>query len=85
MLYLLFSSGRLILPSQNNIEKHEEVDPDLAKPDAVKCGDWRLSIFQNSLAISFILLFLISWAGNLHGSLLIIIKSNSLKMNLQKL
>lgn len=82
MLYLLFSSGRFGYAQSTYIEKHEEVDPDLAKPDAVKCGGWRLSINQNSLAISFILLFLISWTGNLHGSLLIIIKSNSLKRNL---
>lgn len=56
-----------------DIEKLEEVDrdPDPAKPDApcaVKRGEWRLAIYQNSLAISFILLFLISWAGHLYGS-----------------
>lgn len=55
------------------IEKPEEVNrnPDPAKPDApyaVKRGGWRLSIYQNSLAISFILLFLISWTGHLYGS-----------------
>jgi hypothetical protein len=56
-----------------DIEKPEEVDrdPDPAKPDApyaVKRGGWRLSIYQNSLAIAFIVLFLFSWAGHLYGS-----------------
>lgn len=56
-----------------HIEKSEEVDrdPDPAKPDApyaVKRGGWRLSIYQNSLSIAFIVLFLFSWAGHLYGS-----------------
>lgn len=56
-----------------DIEKPEEVDrdPDPSKPDApyaVKRGGWRLSIYQNSLSIAFVLLFLLSWAGHLYGS-----------------
>lgn len=54
-------------------EKQEEVDrvPDPTKPDApgpVKKGGWRLVVYQNSLSIAFIILFLISWAAHLYGS-----------------
>lgn len=54
-------------------EKPEEVDrvPDPTKPDApgpVKKGGWRLAVYQHSLSIAFILLFIISWAGHLYGS-----------------
>ncbi|MEN5379497.1 DUF6766 family protein [Sphingobacterium kitahiroshimense] len=56
-----------------DIVKPEEVDrePDPTKPDApraVKRGGWRLLVYQNSLALAFILLFIISWAGHLYGS-----------------
>ena len=51
----------------------EEVDrrPDPTKPNApkpVKKGGWRLIIYQNSLSIAFVILFIISWAGHLYGS-----------------
>jgi len=54
-------------------EKQEEVDrvPDPTRKDApgpVKKGGWRLLVYQNSLSIAFILLFLISWAAHLYGS-----------------
>lgn len=54
-------------------QKPEEVDrePDPNRPGApraVKMGGWRLLIYKNSLAIAFILLFLISWIGHLYGS-----------------
>jgi hypothetical protein len=53
--------------------KPEEVDrvPDPTKPDApgpVKKGGWRLVVYQNSLSIAFIFLFLVSWAAHLYGS-----------------
>jgi hypothetical protein len=56
-----------------DLEKREEVDrvPDPTKPDApgpVKKGGWRLVVYQHSLSIAFILLFLFSWVGHLYGS-----------------
>jgi hypothetical protein len=55
-------------------EKPEEVDrvPDPTRKDApgpVKKGGWRLLLYQNSLSIAFIILFLVSWAMHLYGSL----------------
>ncbi|MDR2272530.1 MAG: hypothetical protein LBF27_16605 [Sphingobacterium sp.] len=54
-------------------EKPEEVDrlPDPTRKDApgpVKKGGWRLMLYQNSLSIVFVILFLVSWAGHLYGS-----------------
>lgn len=56
-----------------DISKPEEVDrlPDPTRSDAprpVKEGGWRLKLYQNSLSIAFIILFLLSWAGHLYGS-----------------
>jgi hypothetical protein len=56
-----------------DIEKPEEVDriPDPSKKDApgpVKRGGWRLKLYQNSLSITFVILFLLSWALHLYGS-----------------
>lgn len=53
--------------------KPEEVDrePDPTKEDApgpVKRGGWRLVLYQNSLSITFIILFVASWIGHLYGS-----------------
>ena len=54
-------------------EKPEEVDrvPDPTRPDApwpVKAGGWRLKIYQHSLSLTFVLLFLTTWALHLYGS-----------------
>jgi len=54
-------------------DKKEEVDrvPDPTRPDApkpVKSGGWLLKIYQNSLSITFIFLFLITWGLHLYGS-----------------
>jgi hypothetical protein len=56
-----------------DLEKPEEVDrvPDPTKPDApgpVRKGGWRLALYNHSLSIAFIILFLFSWAGHLYGS-----------------
>mgnify|MGYP003575621723 CR=1 FL=1 len=56
-----------------DIAKREEVDrePDPARRDApgpVRRGGWRLKIYQNSLSIAFVLLFIVSWIGHLYGS-----------------
>ncbi|GGH35217.1 hypothetical protein GCM10007423_26680 [Dyadobacter endophyticus] len=53
--------------------KPEEVDrePDPGKKDApgpVKRGGWRLRLYQHSLSIAFVMLFLLSWIGHLYGS-----------------
>ncbi|MCA6067759.1 hypothetical protein JI747_011260 [Chryseobacterium sp. RG1] len=54
-------------------EKQEEVDrlPDRTRngaPAPVKKGGWRLILYQNSLSIAFVILFVFSWAGHLYGS-----------------
>lgn len=54
-------------------EEPEEVDriPDPTRIDApgpVKKGGWRLILYQNSLSIVFVILFLLSWGGHLYGS-----------------
>lgn len=56
-----------------DLVKPEDVDrvPDPSRPGApiaVKRGGWRLIIYQNSLAIAFIVLFIISWIGHFYGS-----------------
>lgn len=56
-----------------DLVKPEEVDrePDPNKEDApgpVKRGGWRLLLYQNSLSITFLVLFILSWAGHLYGS-----------------
>ena len=56
-----------------DIVKPEEVDrePDPEKanvPGPVKKGGWRLKLYQNSLSLSFVILFLVSWVGHLYGS-----------------
>lgn len=56
-----------------DILKPEEVDrlPDPNKTDApgpVRTGGWRLKLYQNSLSIAFIILFVFSWIGHLYGS-----------------
>jgi hypothetical protein len=56
-----------------DIVRLEEVDriPDPTRPDApgpVKKGGWRLALYQHSLSIAFILLFLVSWIFHLYGS-----------------
>ena len=56
-----------------DLDKKEEVDrvPDPTRPDApgpVKKGGWRLAIYQHSLSLTFLLLFLISWGLHLYGS-----------------
>ncbi|MGG7664252.1 DUF6766 family protein [Dyadobacter sp. BHUBP1] len=56
-----------------DLVKPEEVDrePDPSKKDApgpVKRGGWQLRLYQQSLSIAFILLFLGSWMGHLYGS-----------------
>ncbi len=54
------------------LEGKEEVDREpQPKPDApgpVKKGGWRLKVYQHSLSIAFVLLFLISWVIHLVGS-----------------
>lgn len=54
-------------------DKQEAVDrvPDPTRPGApgpVKKGGWRLVIYEHSLSIAFILLFLFSWSAHLYGS-----------------
>ncbi|ACT91886.1 DUF6766 family protein [Dyadobacter fermentans] len=56
-----------------DLEKPEVVDrePDPSKEDApgpVKRGGWRLTLYKNSLSLSFLILFLVSWVGHLYGS-----------------
>lgn len=56
-----------------DLNKSEEVDrlPDPARPhapEAVRRGGWRLKVYQNSLSIAFVLLFLVSWLLHLYGS-----------------
>ncbi len=56
-----------------DLEKKEAVDrePDPQKrdvPTPVKRGGIKLKIYQNSLPIAFIILFLLSWVGHLYGS-----------------
>ena len=56
-----------------DLVKREEVDrePDPNKKDApgpVKRGGWRLRLYQHSLSIAFVALFLVSWLGHLYGS-----------------
>ncbi|MDQ1149613.1 DUF6766 family protein [Sphingobacterium zeae] len=54
-------------------EKPEQVDrmPDPGRegaPGPVRKGGWRLTLYQHSLSIAFIILFMLSWAGHLYGS-----------------
>jgi len=56
-----------------NLTKQEEVDrePDPNKKDApgpVKRGGWQLRLYEHSLSIAFVTLFLASWLGHLYGS-----------------
>nr|WP_295926788.1 DUF6766 family protein [uncultured Dyadobacter sp.] len=56
-----------------DLVKAEEVDrePDPSKADApgpVKRGGWQLWLYQHSLSITFVLLFVLSWIGHLYGS-----------------
>lgn len=56
-----------------DLEKPEEVDrePDPFKKDAprpVKRGGWRLKLYQNSLSLAFVVLFIGSWLGHCYGS-----------------
>ena len=56
-----------------DLVKPEEVDrePDPGKKDApgpVKRGGWRLQLYQHSLSLAFIILFLVSWLAHLYGS-----------------
>lgn len=56
-----------------DLVKPEEVDrePDPNKEDApapVKHGGWRLRVYQHSLSIAFVILFVVSWIGHLYGS-----------------
>lgn len=55
------------------LDKNEEVDREpRARKDApwpVKKGGWILKIYSNSLSLAFSLLFIISWALHLYGSL----------------
>ncbi|PSL33789.1 hypothetical protein CLV60_101158 [Dyadobacter jiangsuensis] len=56
-----------------DLVKPEEVDrePDPSKKDApgpVRSGGWQLKLYQHSLSIAFVLLFLGSWIGHLYGS-----------------
>ena len=56
-----------------DLVKPEEVDraPDPLKKDApgpVKRGGWQLWLYQQSLSIAFVVLFIASWAGHLYGS-----------------
>lgn len=54
------------------LEGKEEVDrepqPSSDAPGPVKKGGWRLKVYQHSLSIAFVLLFLISWVIHLAGS-----------------
>ncbi|WP_342087995.1 DUF6766 family protein [Dyadobacter sp. OTU695] len=56
-----------------DLVKPEEVDrePDPGRKDApgpVKRGGWRLRVYEHSLSIAFVLMFLLSWLGHLYGS-----------------
>ncbi len=55
-----------------SLEQEEEVDREPKKhadaPWAVKKGGWILKIYENSLSLCFVLLFLLSWAAHLYGS-----------------
>lgn len=56
-----------------DLVKPEEVDrePDPGRKDApgpVKRGGWRLRLYEHSLSIAFVLMFLLSWLGHLYGS-----------------
>lgn len=74
MYVLLTISLRQIGSAESkDIEKPEEVDrePDPNKEDApgpVKRGGWQLKLYQNSLSLIFVLLFMGSWIGHLYGS-----------------
>ncbi|OJV19211.1 MAG: hypothetical protein BGO21_21185 [Dyadobacter sp. 50-39] len=74
MYVLLTISLRQIGSAESkDLEKPEEVDrkPDPARtaaPGPVKRGGWQLRVYQHSLSIAFVILFLISWAGHLYGS-----------------
>ena len=65
------------------LDEPEEVDREpKAGPDAswpVKKGGWVLKVYQNSLFITFLILFLISWALHLYGSWLDHNQENMLK------
>lgn len=55
-----------------SLDAAEEVDrepkPSKDAPWPVRKGGWVLNIYQHSLSIVFVLLFLVSWALHLHGS-----------------
>lgn len=67
-----------------DLEKREEVDrePDPNREGAplpVKKGGWRLYIYQRSLSLAFVILFLLSWITHLYGSFKELNFENSLK------
>ncbi|WP_345231782.1 DUF6766 family protein [Olivibacter ginsenosidimutans] len=55
-----------------DLYKKEEVDrepmPGPHAPKPVNQGGWRLKVYENSLSIAFVLLFVFSWVGHLIGS-----------------
>jgi len=70
-------------------EKPEQVDrmPDPGRegaPGPVRKGGWRLALYQHSLSIAFIILFILSWAGHLYGSFKDAILQDSLRGKAEK-
>lgn len=74
-LYVVLTIGLRQIGSAESkpLDKPTEVDrPAKSHPDAprpVQRGGWRLRIYNHSLTIAFLLLFLLSWGMHLYGSL----------------